>query len=105
MAEQHTPGPWKVHGQNIISYHELNIGIAKVLSNIGQPAKANAALIAAAPELLEACKFFMTALETGLLVRGIGKDNQSDWALKMANFVKQLQKAQAAIAKAERSEQ
>ena len=51
MAEQHTKGPWVVHGQNIIGYLEIDIAIAKVFSNVGQPSKANAALIAAAPEL------------------------------------------------------
>ncbi len=60
-----------------------------------------ACLVSAAPELLEACKWFMDALETGLLVRDITKDSEPSWAIKMLSFVKELQDAQAAIAKAE----
>jgi len=57
MAEtKHTPGPWEADGQNIVTCHEADIGIAKVFSNLGQPMKANAELIAAAPELLEHLK-------------------------------------------------
>ena len=51
-------------------------------------------------ELVEACQFFITALDTGLLIRDISKDSQSDWALKMIDFARQLEKAQTAIAKA-----
>ncbi|TET95026.1 MAG: hypothetical protein E3J26_03495 [Candidatus Zixiibacteriota bacterium] len=47
----------------------------------------------------ESLQFFVTSIETGLLVRDITKDNKPDWALKMMEFIKQLQKAQAALAK------
>ena len=131
MPEQHTKGPWiaklyepdeddrphwgvrqspdaasvSVDGEAL----PCGFGICNIVEQDMEDVengeeRANAELIAAAPELLEACQFFVTALETGLLVRPIDKDDQSDWALKMMGFVKQLQKAQAAIAKAERSE-
>ena len=58
-------------------------------------------LCKAAPDLLEACKWFMQALEDGRLVRDITKDVQSDWALRMLELTRDLAKAQAAIAKAE----
>jgi hypothetical protein len=62
---------------------------------------ANMRLIAAAPDLLNACKFFFQALETGKLVRDISQDAKTDWALKMIEFMRDLGKAQAAIFKAE----
>ena len=58
-------------------------------------------LIAAAPELLEACKLLWNHIEKGTLVRDITKDAAPEWALLMVKFVADLNKVQAAIAKAE----
>lgn len=53
----HTPGPWAIgQGHYIIGYPDSQIAVAHVLGNVGQPIEANANLIAAAPELLEAAK-------------------------------------------------
>ena len=41
-------------------------------------AAANARLIAAAPELLEACKWFMAQLDAGHLVRDTSRDGEPD---------------------------
>ena len=56
---QHTPGPWKVriHGnfqQSILD--SIGTRILAMVDNTDNQDKANAHLIAAAPELLEACK-------------------------------------------------
>lgn len=61
---------------------------------------ADAALIAAAPELLEACQFFMGALDDGDLVRDTSKDYDESWGLKAAKLITDLAKAEAAIRKA-----
>jgi hypothetical protein len=66
---KHTPGPWKViKNPNI---HKIHFGmIDSEKCSIGsvsyetENAEANAKLIAAAPDLLEACKGMMAILET-----------------------------------------
>ena len=63
-----------------------------------------ARLIAAAPDLLEACKWFVSQLQTGTIVRDITKDAQSDWdiwAMRTMHFTVDLRKAVSAVAKAE----
>lgn len=105
----HTPGPWKVmKGQNggiwIIKKdypsHEIcNFGQGG--ADKGSEVAANARLIAAAPELLEALKSLWARIENGDLVRDISKDEDSDFAIKMMFFVNDLNKAKAAILKAE----
>lgn len=61
----HTPGPWKVgphgdtveaHGDDLLCMYETN----GADDPVNLPFKANAHLIAAAPELLAALKLFMT---------------------------------------------
>ena len=54
---KHTPGPWRVHGLDLEMNGEI-VGIAPAPdgATLGEKA-ANAALIAAAPELLAACEW------------------------------------------------
>lgn len=54
-------------------------------------------------QLLEACKWFMSALDSGVLQRSITNDAQNDFAFRMVNFVAALHQAKAAIAAAEGS--
>jgi hypothetical protein len=68
----HTPGPWTVHGDNrtLIGCDDRKMMLAEVLwehvvTEWGRPiaeSQANAKLIAAAPDLLAACKWAATAL-------------------------------------------
>jgi len=63
----HTPGPWvrRYGGQRINA--KGGVGVAKVLIN--QPEDefdGNSHLIAAAPELLEACQTVLAGIERGL---------------------------------------
>ena len=56
---KHTPGPWKilhdpVHGGPLVATED--VAIADVMEMEGGMSKANARLIAAAPELLAACE-------------------------------------------------
>lgn len=65
---QHTPGPWKYSmSRNHISGYVLtkqNEGIAKIVATQDKRIKSNLCLIAAAPELLEACKTMLGWLES-----------------------------------------
>ncbi len=57
---KHTPGPWVVDDvYNLITADNGNVEIAACHSGRGADAKANAQLISAAPELLEALKGFV----------------------------------------------
>jgi hypothetical protein len=84
MKKEHTPGPWKLAGPTTISNADetIVIGYAHNYKTPRVQTDANARLIAAAPELLEALKDAVCALQCS------GKD----WPAET--------KARAAIAKA-----
>ena len=54
MSAQHTPGPWHTAGDQGVQIRSQRDQIAKVWTMRGNEWKANARLIASAPELLEA---------------------------------------------------
>jgi hypothetical protein len=84
MSEtKHTPGPWHTAGDQGVQIRSQRDQIAKVWTMRGNEWKANARLIAAAPELLEALKD-MIVLQAGT----------------SSDPVETLRKARAAIAKA-----
>jgi hypothetical protein len=56
MNTQHTPGPWHTAGEQGVQIRSEKHQIAKVWAMRGNEWKANARLIAAAPEMLEALK-------------------------------------------------
>jgi 2-oxo-4-hydroxy-4-carboxy--5-ureidoimidazoline (OHCU) decarboxylase len=69
MSTQHTPGPWHISGSTIKGPHpkdpqnRLRL-VAETVFDKGtwiDETRANARLIAAAPDLLEALQFVMTA--------------------------------------------
>lgn len=96
---KHTSGPWRVfRGVWIFSQSDEIVADvdAKNLDHI-----ANAKLIAAAPELLEALKMVQQMLTSGELVRDISLDAKPDFAMRMLDFVPKLNKIMMAIAKAE----
>lgn len=66
MATKHLPGPWDLveheHEPAEIRSPETGLGIAHVFCTDHDFGKANAALIAAAPDLLEAAKCALAAL-------------------------------------------
>ena len=101
----HTKGPWKHLGGGDIRGPDGKT-IALTYGPVKNPvpsAEANARLIAAAPELLEACQWFMAQLDASVLVRDISNDGDPDFHTRMLKFVAALGKASAAIAKAEGS--
>ncbi len=103
---KHTPGPWIADWDDGGQWY-VNIGGLSVSGNAlrgdsgGCIESANARLIAAAPELLEACKWFLAQLESGMLVRDITKDAEPMWGTRMMRFVAGIGNAARAIAKAE----
>ena len=61
----HTPGPWYAHGTKVSTWEtqdEIDFHGDEVIAETGF--NANARLIAAAPELLEQCKFLERMLVT-----------------------------------------
>lgn len=91
---EHTPGPWHVRDTR---WHEVAVDAvsdsgegyelviaqcdpAVQLINKDAEIKANAALIAAAPQLLEACKLFVGAYEKSLQLE------KTDSAVRMARM-------------------
>jgi hypothetical protein len=87
---KHTPGPWgleKLHpGGEWLVYKEMNLPVAKVLH------AEDSALIAAAPEMLEALK--------RMLCHAFYNAEYNKWTIEMSDFV--LQHNKELIAKAER---
>lgn len=104
-----TPGPWHHHDPNSMRVcdgsHDLEAGCwiiaeAEIVGIERETAKANAHLIAAAPELYEALVNVMALIQQGRLVRDTSNDPNLDWALRQIPLVKALAVAQATLAKA-----
>jgi hypothetical protein len=98
MSAQHTPGPWTLNFDGTGAFREQDQPYVFVAA-LGRPLaerKANARLIAAAPELLE-------ALEEILGPLNVCSDNpnvRDDVCLPIEMTMGELRKARAAIAKA-----
>ena len=117
----HTPGPWGItYGGSDHEPRKPNkpfyvIGpmphrnrSTKILAHVpgwdteyAGMGPANARLIAAAPDLLEACKWFMAQLDSSVFVRDTSKDGDADWHIRSMRLVVDLGKAATAITKAE----
>lgn len=68
----HTPGPWTIVGREINGPADSGVIVARlpewgILADGPDPAPANAALIAAAPELLEALVLLLNVERAALL--------------------------------------
>lgn len=88
MTGKHTPGPWKQSCESIDpDWHIVTTSGGAVIANVFAPQNANARLIAAAPDLLEALLDAVDAWETHC---ESGDHMQGDWVYD----------ARAAIAKA-----
>ena len=94
----HTPGPWRVSGYRLAVFAKLN-GIKVVIADCNRTlgyseSEANARLLAAAPDLLEALKQCRLALEPYDDVK------PRDWKTDREKLAFAHQAARAAIAKA-----
>lgn len=103
QSGQHTPGPWAIESGGMNRY-VVEYKTGNVVSVLGYPSqrsipeeKANARLIAAAPELLEALRQCVPGLEFAL--KRIRWEWPETWADAQENIA--LEIARAAIAKAE----
>ena len=99
MTKAHTPGPWATYGEATFAGHKVvdknKRSVAAFASNGTRPAderNANARLIAAAPELLEAAKEHLAASEYSMS----GEDDVA----AMLRFGDAEKALRAAIAKA-----
>lgn len=108
----HTPGPWildsPAYGEMVDrDYHFIDAGCGYCgdgedgFGLRGYMSLADARLIAAAPDLLEALKLVWAMFDDGRIVRNINNDGREDWALRMLDFTREVQSIGAAIAKAE----
>ena len=120
MAAKHTPGPWKtVTPKDSLTVRiadpegHLDIGIGaesdgkrviiaeafgRVGSSIYVMAQANARLIAAAPDLLEAAKLALEAVESGLLADDPQAMTQMEWeAEPLASLRRAIHKAEVQL--------
>ena len=111
---RHTPGPWKLRNGCTAIVATLRVTdtqsndyiIAELVGRIPGTTievdyRANASLMAAAPDLLDALKGIMAGFDHEDCVRNRDHDFEDDWALHAANILPILAQAQAAIVKAE----
>ena len=78
MSEKHTPGPWKIgtpppNGEQTVGTDQ-GLMVAVATTSAGVQTKANARLIAAAPDLLEALKGLMALSDHRVDLRDAAKD-------------------------------
>jgi hypothetical protein len=71
MTHQHTPGPWNYDGPNAQTAHIIHVAdgeIAEAFSEwiSNKQAEANANLIAAAPDMLEALEYIEAMVNDGI---------------------------------------
>ena len=109
-----TPGPWEVRVDRIADIAVCAVThpkptICLVTGGLddrfedgmyGPTSHANAHLIAAAPELLEALKAILAQFDAGYFVRNTQGDDSPDWVIKAARSVRTLAAGVQAIAKA-----
>jgi hypothetical protein len=73
LSSKHTPGPWEIRSGNGLSFLIWPQGrptaIAVVPGKAGTSAEANARLLAAAPDLLAACKVALARHKQALGIR------------------------------------
>ena len=78
MSDKHTPGPWKIgtpppNGEQTVGTDQ-GLMVAVATTGAGVQTKANARLIAAAPDLLEALKGLMALSDHRVDLRDAAKD-------------------------------
>lgn len=101
---KHTPGPWHTHNEMVHAKFQIegqgfHYAVANALehSRVNQPTmKANARLIAATPDLLEACKAGNVLINE--VFAEIEENTSSATMLRLCDYITSLE---AAISKAE----
>ncbi len=111
MKENHTKGPWIVFtekaGVPIYIRSEVEY-IGSIDINLDgkdneaaiKRARANATLIAAAPELLESLQGLISLIDEGWLVRSTANDSEPEFVLRQLGPYRKIANAVSAIEKA-----
>ena len=99
-SKLHTPGPWSLHYPVGHDFHVSNTvyNVASILElNDLEEQEANAKLIVAAPEMLEALNTLYDLIKEGDLVRDISKDNDflyfTNQAVRINNAIVSMNEA------------
>src|SRR5438874_12221595 len=100
-----TPGPWEVIDGNVVATQfkgtkpivmpdgetrQHQTGLLALVYSPGDLTlnfEANARLIAAAPDLLDALKTILQGFADGVFVRDLTHDAEADWALRLVPFI------------------
>lgn len=103
MEAKHTPGPWVVRGGFSIYASDRKTPVADACLNNSVAAndEANARLIAAAPELLDACLAMIAWDDAEKGARPYEEDNGKGWRERLELCAASFEKARSAVAKAE----
>lgn len=101
-APRHTPGPWKAGSKSVSAPEtEDRLGLdVRLYGGNARDNRANARLIAAAPELLEACAAMIAWDEAEKAARPWNEDGGKGWHERLDACALAFEKARAAIAKA-----
>jgi hypothetical protein len=68
----HTPGPWAYDTNGLITAGPRRLHIAQTaVTGMGRAAELNAALLAAAPDMLQALKIALISMERAVIQMGI----------------------------------
>jgi len=93
---EHTKGPWRYYGTNAFAVvASANTENDVVICHLND--EANARLIAAAPELLNVCKFLLSAMRKEFQTRGLHSCMTVEW-------IESQKQAENIIAKAEETQ-
>ena len=84
---KHTPGPWEMRGLTIFEPGKVALSIASITQH--EPnARANARLIAAAPDILEALKGLLADIQDYQRINNLGGDDNHWQAMARAAIAK-----------------
>ena len=99
MTTKHTVGPWKLDGRNVLglAFDGSFRCIAPVSGGTPESADANAKLIAAAPDLLQACQLIVQDLKDQIWAIG-GCDHSVN--ICACGYIANLKTVEQAIEKA-----
>lgn len=92
MTHKHTPGPWTASEYGLIGAGPQFLHIAKTATTgMGRAADANARLIAAAPEMLDALVLALRVIERRMNAQGIDHTDDTEAQILRAVIRKALE--------------
>jgi hypothetical protein len=92
MTHKHTTGPWNAHESGLISAGPQCLHIAQtVTTGMGHAAAANARLLAAAPDMLQALQMALVSIERNAMQQGQDPSTDTEAAIVRAAITKALE--------------